>query len=363
MLRRVLAAAVFCLAFAAAPARAALDEGPWVNFVADTQTYAITDIAITIEADQETPGAADVVRWGTAQGVYPNVVQIGNTCCSPGSNEIKEALIPVAALPPGGRVFYRLEYLGAVREGSFFAPPAPGEGFRLGVIGDNRSNPGRHQSIVNAFKNHYGDAANYPPLFVNTGDMVASGEDEADWDTFFQIEADGGPLSLLGNMVFQPTFGNHEEGEILVPTLFDRNFPNPRHFAYKYGNVLFVNINSEDPLAAAGLAQTAYANANADPDIEFKVAIFHQPAVTTGDSHDPNTFMVGTFMDVFEGGNVDIVLQGHNHQYERSLVNGIHYIVTGAGGVGVGDFLNPNEADRTSFSLVRASQDNFVEID
>ncbi|MHC1592049.1 MAG: hypothetical protein ACXQS8_08175, partial [Candidatus Helarchaeales archaeon] len=43
---------------------------------------------------------------------------------------------------------------------------------------------------------------------------------------------------------------------------------------------------------------------------------------------------------------VDVVFQGHDHHYERMLVNGIYYFVTGGGG-GPLDFYMPWEIQRT----------------
>jgi predicted phosphodiesterase len=37
-------------------------------------------------------------------------------------------------------------------------------------------------------------------------------------------------------------------------------------------------------------------------------------------------------MPLFEEYHVDIVFSGHDHDYERSVKNGIYYIVTGGGG-------------------------------
>lgn len=35
---------------------------------------------------------------------------------------------------------------------------------------------------------------------------------------------------------------------------------------------------------------------------------------------------------MFERNHVDIVFNGHDHNYERSIINGVTYIVTGGGG-------------------------------
>jgi hypothetical protein len=40
-------------------------------------------------------------------------------------------------------------------------------------------------------------------------------------------------------------------------------------------------------------------------------------------------------MPLFEQHGVDLVLNGHNHGYEHSIQNGVHYVVSGGGGASI----------------------------
>lgn len=62
-----------------------------------------------------------------------------------------------------------------------------------------------------------------------------------------------------------------------------------------------------------------------------KVAVFHHSPYTVG-LHENNQDVRRLWVPLFERFGVDLVLTGHNHGYEHSMVNGIHYVVTGGGG-------------------------------
>jgi hypothetical protein len=97
---------------------------------------------------------------------------------------------------------------------------------------------------------------------------------------------------------------------------------------------------------AAGPARIVVLDANrpADPDqLAFlkrtlraatepaRIVAFHQPAYTAG-LHAPGADQQRLWAPVFRRARVALVLQGHNHLYERLEVDGVTYITTGGGG-------------------------------
>jgi hypothetical protein len=64
----------------------------------------------------------------------------------------------------------------------------------------------------------------------------------------------------------------------------------------------------------------------------FAIVFFHHPLYSSGEEHGNTTLLQKLWAPVFEHFHVDIVFNGHDHDYERSLVNGVTYIVTGGGG-------------------------------
>ena len=71
---------------------------------------------------------------------------------------------------------------------------------------------------------------------------------------------------------------------------------------------------------------------NIKENIKFVIAIFHHPPFSTGRHKEDGKKLRKTIIPLFEQYGVDIVFNGHEHNYERSLYNNIYYIVTGGGG-------------------------------
>jgi hypothetical protein len=64
------------------------------------------------------------------------------------------------------------------------------------------------------------------------------------------------------------------------------------------------------------------------------IVSFHQPALSC--SRHGSTAPVGEqWMPRFEADGVDLVLNGHDHNYQRHLRGGVTYVVTGGGGAGL----------------------------
>ena len=61
---------------------------------------------------------------------------------------------------------------------------------------------------------------------------------------------------------------------------------------------------------------------------------FHQPAYSCA-SHGSTKAIDEEWVPRFEKAGVDLVLNGHDHDYQRFEVSGITYVVTGAGGRGL----------------------------
>jgi predicted phosphodiesterase len=232
----------------------------------------------------------------------------------------------LTSLASGAVYYYRASAGGTQALGSFVTAPPAGTPFNFVVIGDTRTDTAGHQAVIDAVLDR--NPAGMPDLFFNTGDLVESGAIDSQWDTYFTIEGE-----LLANTVFGPVVGNHDAG---IGSKFDTWFTTGSYYWFFYGNAVFVVLNTDGTYGAGSaqytMAETALAAAAADPAIDFKFVLFHKPGVTTGE-HDPDATIVDDYLDLFEQYNVDVVFNGHNHIYEHGLVNGVHYVVTGGGGV------------------------------
>ena len=66
------------------------------------------------------------------------------------------------------------------------------------------------------------------------------------------------------------------------------------------------------------------------------IVIWHEPAYGSyswfGQGHGSNRFMRHSYVPLCEYYGVEMIMNGHNHWYERVTVNGIKHITTGGGG-------------------------------
>jgi predicted phosphodiesterase len=63
----------------------------------------------------------------------------------------------------------------------------------------------------------------------------------------------------------------------------------------------------------------------------WQIAVFHQPAFSCS-NHGSTPEVVQEWVPLFERYGVDLVLNGHDHNYQRFFSNGVTYVVTGGGG-------------------------------
>jgi hypothetical protein len=104
----------------------------------------------------------------------------------------------------------------------------------------------------------------------------------------------------------------------------------PSVYSVVYGNVGVLSLDANDlsqeiPTNAgySGGAQVAWlsgklAELRADPGIDFVVAFFHHCAFATSASHASDGGVRAALAPLFDRFSVDLVVQGHNHQYERT---------------------------------------------
>lgn len=190
------------------------------------------------------------------------------------------------------------------------------------IYGDSRTNHQIHQKIVDEI------IKTKPALVFHTGDLVEDGLSPAQWVTFNQIVSD-----LVKITEFYPALGNHENNS---PLYFD-NFDlpnNERWYIVEKNNLHFIVLDSNSD-CSIGSEQYLWLEddlQNINENIKFVIAIFHHPPFSTGPHTEDEESLRQSIIPLFEQYGVDIVFNGHDHDYERSLYNNIYYIVTGGGG-------------------------------
>ncbi len=193
---------------------------------------------------------------------------------------------------------------------------------RIVVYGDTRTNDDVHRQIVDSIVNLGPDAV------FHTGDLVDDGNDPSQWPVFNGIISD-----LLSIAEFYPALGNHEGNSAHY---FD-NFVlpnNERWYSVDIDRIHFIVLDSNADISQASDQYKWLSDdlAGVESNARFIVAVSHHPVFATGYHQEDEKNFKSEIVPLFEKMSVDIVFSGHNHSYERSIYNGIVYIVTGGGG-------------------------------
>jgi hypothetical protein len=94
------------------------------------------------------------------------------------------------------------------------------------------------------------------------------------------------------------------------------------YYSFNYQNVHFIVMASESSLEV-GSEQYQFvtkdlSKAASNPDLDWIVVYYHKPAYSARGGHLSYLTLRDTYHPIFQKYHVDLVLQGHNHNYERS---------------------------------------------
>ncbi len=333
-MRRILIAFTFLLAMTAeqAEAQRTFRKGPYLQAVSDT--------GITVM--WEDAGVGGRVLYRGADGVERTLDVQGGP--------VREARL--SGLSRSAPYSYSVESSGQVSdESEFVTAPGVDEPFTFLIYGDNRSDHDQHRQVVEAMVVEGGDFA------VNTGDMVSSGEEEDDWQRFFEIE-----YELIRNVPIFAAIGNHEEHDGAAD-LYLKYFALPQQssgreefYAFTYGNTRFIVMDTHVKTILGGpdFEQGAWLDEELgadDPAIEHKFIVLHHGPYSSKPGRSGNLGVNVFWMDKFLDAGVDMVLSGHDHYYERGEdQRGMRYAIVGGGGAPLYDTDGPgNRGGREIF--------------
>ena len=203
--------------------------------------------------------------------------------------------------------------------------------FSFVAFGDTRTDAEAHQTVVDRI------VLLSPDFVLHTGDFVADGNVSAQWTTFFTVEQ-----NLLRRSPLFGAIGNHEQNSA---NYFDAFYlpGNERWYSFDYGHAHFVVLQIDGYAAyAPGSAQYNWLNDDlAGTDKLWKIVSFHIPPYSSG-SHGGSAAVRDALAPLLAQHSVDLVFNGHDHDYERSVVTDVVYVVTGGGGAPLGGQANAN---------------------
>ncbi|MBX5482162.1 MAG: metallophosphoesterase [Myxococcaceae bacterium] len=315
--------------------------------------------------------AADVTRGPAVQNVDQDSAVIGVRLDAPcdvqvhfgppdqltqtaSSAAATQHFVTLGSLQPATRYAYEVEACGADTGlgGSFTTAPKDGaRHVHFAAVGDFGTGDSRQRQVADAL------AAAHPEFWLTLGDDAYESGSESDFDQRFFA-----PMKpLLANVPVFPSPGNHEYiTNKAQPYLDAFQLPtnNPagseRYYSFDWGAVHVVSLDSMCLMGTSSSDCTAAAQkAWLEQDLAashapWKVVSFHHPVYSSGEHG--STPAMQALMPVFEAGGVDLVLTGHDHDYERTrpmkggvpvpegTPGAVTYLVVGTGGAGAYDF-------------------------
>lgn len=239
-----------------------------------------------------------------------------------GTQQIAE----LRGLKPATAYCYSLR--GLTTPAGFRTAPAPGvgEAVRFAAWGDSGYGGSDQRALLEQVMTVPFD------FVIHTGDLAydqgKAGELER---TVFKPYA-----PLLREFPIYPVTGNHDyesnrAAPFLASFVLPENGDGERWYSFDWGDVHFVGLDTEQ----TGAAQAEWLDADLMQNrLPWTVVFGHRPPFSSGE-HGSNGAFRQHFVPVLEKHQVPLVLNGHDHDYERThVLNGVTYVVTGGGGRG-----------------------------
>jgi predicted MPP superfamily phosphohydrolase len=275
-----------------------------------TTTDPLTNLEVTWS---NLAGTADSIKWGYTssleKGSSLGVKRTGYT-----GYFFKHTF---ATVTPTATIFYKLydskgKAWSSVYQFKTASDPSLNK-FTFTAVGDSRDGMAAWTSVSTESNSKY-----KTDFIVFSGDLIDDDSQNSEWDAWFSA----GATFLQNNMVIHAQ-GNHETADtpnylncFSFPTVNSQNL----YYDVTFANTIFITLNSEDTANVTQYTwlKTTLAAAQANPNIMWKVINFHRPFFTVGPHAGEMDVELTKWWKAFDDYGVDLVLNGHDHMYERS---------------------------------------------
>ncbi|KAJ1944615.1 hypothetical protein GGF37_002108 [Kickxella alabastrina] len=249
--------------------------------------------------------------------------------------------------------------------------PGPTELHRLLVIADNQNNPGNFRKVLSSIQKYYGKDRK-PDSILHVGDSVQNVYKLSDWQNqFFSPMEDGGGYHHSSPLIFVPGNHDHEKSrkrdnknmymdmyhgildtDGLSKKAVDDGTYHQFHHSVSIGSARIIVLDAECPSKEQSEFLQRELESAAFQSARFRIVTVHIPPYIEfwdpytwnqkGEKHWGEHIRV-EYDPLFRKHGVDLVISGHQHNYQRStvqrnlenatLADSITYaIVGGAGG-------------------------------
>ena len=214
-------------------------------------------------------------------------------------------------------------------------------------------------------------------FMMNVGDFVWDGQDQSDWDDFFDIYG-----KVLNKTVIVPVIGNHDStypkmNESETNSKFSEYFPmssSPNFYSYSFNysmahfTICDFQYGTEDEFENLREYQLDWIKKDLEQaqSSKYRIVSFHCPIKASG-FHGINENMVENLLPILKHYNVSLILNGHDHHYEHVRSDGIDSVILGGGGA----FQDPHailidDSQNMFFGLTYTSisvNNDFIQVD
>ncbi|MFX1392162.1 MAG: metallophosphoesterase [Promethearchaeota archaeon] len=248
-------------------------------------------------------------------------------------------IIKLDNLNPDTSYFYKIPTLGK-KIYRFKTAPDKIESFNFIVIGDIRQETikrSAYDEIVEAIHPYEYE------FVINSGDLVDQADDLESWHNFFSVMK-----KQAKDHPYMVAIGNHEIKEndegLDFRDFFPYNYAHPPdyYYSFDYSNAHFVMLDNYDVPDSDGNYISDEQKKWLSEELDYNrdkwlFVVFHVPPYSTA-RYNMNEQLISQLCPLFYEYEVDVVLNGHEHNYESFWVNktedwgGTFYFVSGGGG-------------------------------
>jgi hypothetical protein len=304
-------------------------------------TWQTADTARTItviwQTSDENAGSVvwyDTTSHGENLSAYDNTT--GTVASSPGGESYIHT-VELTGLSPDTTYYFRCggENGGHSQEWSFLTAPTSSKDFTFVAGGDSRPLYSGEQTTTlfpDARDAISREMAGRDPAFVlYTGDFVLDADNASQWDNWFGATQEYWVTEDNRMIPVIPCIGNHEIVGIGAYETSKADAPyyyalfslpeNERWYSIDWGPDLhMISLDSELPSSELSEDQRDWLENDlaAHEDYKWKIAILHRPPFSSDSHHGSYTPVREAWVDLFDQYHVDLVVNGHAHDYERT---------------------------------------------
>ncbi|NOZ60703.1 MAG: tetratricopeptide repeat protein [Calditrichaeota bacterium] len=203
--------------------------------------------------------------------------------------------------------------------------------FSFATYGDTKHGPFNYRKIAKLI------SEKHPNFVIHNGDFVERGEIYKQWEKLFFTPA----RDMLAHIPLFGAIGNHEDNSSYYYQFF--SFPgNERWYSFDFGNAHFIILDTNDGVLYENSEEYNWLIHDLQNNhATWTIVSSHHPPFTAGGNYYRNSRLElkKLLHPLMEKYGVDLVLSGHDHNYERTKpISGkkskhaVTYVVCGNGG-------------------------------